>query len=138
MQPAARVEGSQGSSLVLSVLEERLAVCRLDPESEVPGWAVKQPFCSVTRTSDELSVVCPEWHVPFEATCERGWRVLKLEGPFDLELTGILVSVTAPLAEAGVSVFAIATYDTDYVLVKESRLDLAVSVLSERGYVVRR
>ena len=63
---------------------------------------------------------------------------MKLEGPFDLELTGILVSVTAPLAEAGVSVFAIATYDTDYVLVKESRLDLAVSVLSERGYVVRR
>ncbi len=137
MQPA-RVEGSQGSSLVLSVFEERLAVCRLDPEAEVPGWVVKRPFCSVTRTPDELSVVCPERHVPFETRCERGWRALKLEGSFDLELIGILVSVAAPLAEAGVSVFAIATYDTDYVLVRESQLDLARSVLSERGHVVRR
>lgn len=137
MQPAC-VEGSQGSSLVLSVLEERLAVCRLDRGAEVPAWAVTAAFYSVTRTPDELSIVCPERHVPSETKCERGWRALKLEGPFDLALTGILVSVAAPLAEAGVGVFAIATYDTDYVLVRESQLELAGSVLSERGHVVRR
>jgi hypothetical protein len=105
---------------------------------EIPTWAVTAPFCSITSTPDELSIVCPERHVPLETTCERGWRALKFEGPLDLELTGVLVSVAAPLAEAGVSVFAIATYDTDYVLVRESQLDLAGSVLSERGHVVRK
>jgi len=120
-----------------------LAVCRLDRGAEIPAWAVTSPFYSVTRTPavtrtpEELSVVCPERHVPSETKCERGWRALKLEGPFDLALTGILVSVAEPLAEAGVGVFAIATYDTDYVLVRESQLELAGFVLSERGHVVR-
>jgi hypothetical protein len=133
-----RLDSSQVISLVLSALPERLAICRLDRGVEIPTWAVTAPFCSITRTPDELSVVCTERHVPLEMTCERGWRALKFEGPLDLELTGVLVSVAAPLAEAGVSVFAIATYDTDYVLVRESQLDLAGSVLSERGHVVRK
>ena len=134
---SAPVAGTPDTSLALSVLGERLAVCRLDRGAEIPAWAVTSPFYSVTRTPEELSVVCPERHVPSETKCERGWRALKLEGPFDLALTGILVSVAEPLAEAGVGVFAIATYDTDYVLVRESQLELAGFVLSERGHVVR-
>jgi uncharacterized protein len=135
---SARAAGTRNTFLDLSVLEERFAVCRLDRGAEIPTWAATSPFYSVTRTPEELSIVCPERHVPSETKCERGWRALKLEGPFDLALTGILVSVAEPLAEAGVGVFAIATYDTDYVLVRESQLERAGSVLSERGHVVRR
>jgi uncharacterized protein len=135
---SARAAGARNTFLALSVLRERFAVCRLDRGAEILAWAVTSPFYSVTRTPDELSVVCPERDGPSETKCERGWRALKLEGPFDLALTGILVSVAEPLAEAGVGVFAIATYDTDYVLVSESQLERASSVLSERGHVVRR
>jgi hypothetical protein len=123
--------------LNLSVLEHRLAVCRLEPDSEVPAWATGAPFFSVTRTADELSVVCPEERVPAGVTCERGWRVLKFEGPLEFGLTGVLASVAVPLAESEVGILAIATYDTDYVLVQESRLDLAARTLRERGHEVR-
>jgi hypothetical protein len=91
----------------------------------------------VTRTLDELSVVCPEEIVPPGITCERGWRVLKLEGPFDFGLVGVLASVVAPLAESGVSTLVMATYDTDYVLVEETQLDLATSALRGSGHEVR-
>ena len=120
------------------MLEEPLAVCRLDPDADVPPWAGSAAggLSSVTRTTEELSVVCPERVVPRRVLCERGWRALKMEGPFDLSLVGILASVVAPLAEAGVNVFVTATYDTDYVLVKEENLDLAVAALRERGHEV--
>jgi hypothetical protein len=134
---ASTVRGGPDASLRLSVLGERLAVCSLDPRTQIPAWAASAPFFSVTRTFDELSVVCPEEHVPAGITCERGWRVLKLEGPLDFGLVGVLASVAAPLAESGVGVLAIATYDTDYVLVKEEQLDLATAALRERGHEVR-
>ncbi len=125
------------ASLRLSVPEHRLAVCRLDAGSAVPNWATAAPFSSVTRTTEELSVVCPEERVPAGAICERGWRVLKLEGPFELGMIGVLASLATPLAESEVSVLAIATYDTDYVLVRESQLDLATEALRERGHEIR-
>jgi uncharacterized protein len=131
------VESAPNASLRLSVLEGRLAVCRLDPPSEIPAWAVSAQFFSVTRTPDELSVMCPEECVAAGITCERGWRALKLEGPFDFGLVGVLASVAVPLAESGVGILAIATYDTDYVLVEESQLGLAVSALRGRGHEVR-
>jgi hypothetical protein len=134
---ASTVRGGPDASLRLSVLEERLAVCRLEPWAEIPPWAASAPFFSVTRTFDELSVVCLEERVPAGITCERGWRALKLEGPLDFGLVGVLASVAAPLSESGVGVLAIATYDTDYVLVKEEQLDLATAALRERGHEVR-
>jgi uncharacterized protein len=123
-------------SLRLSVLDDRLAVCRLDPGAEIPAWATAAPFFSVTRTSDELSVICPEARVPAGAACERGWRALRFEGPFEFGLVGVLSSVAEPLAQSEVSILAIATYDTDYVLVQESQLDVAVRTLRERGHEV--
>jgi hypothetical protein len=131
------VESTPDASLRLSVLDERLAVCRLDPDSEVPAWATGAPFYCVTRTADELSVVCAEERVPAGVTCERGWRALKFEGPLEFGLTGVLASVAVPLAESEVCILAIATYETDYVLVQESRLDLAAQTLRERGHEVR-
>ncbi len=130
--------GARDRSLSLSVLGEKLAVCRLDPPAqEIPAWAAGAPFFSVTRTSDELSIVCPEERVPPGVTCERGWRALKFDGPFEFGLVGVLASVAVPLAQCEVSILAIATYDTDYVLVQESQLDLATQVLREWGHEVR-
>ncbi len=126
----------KGPTLPLTVLQGRLSICRLDAGTEVPGWAVGASFFSVTRTEDELSVVCPEEDAPEGVSQERGWRALKLEGPLDLSTAGILSSVAAPLAQAGVSIFALSTFDTDYVLVRERRLDLAVDTLREHGYSV--
>lgn len=121
-------------ALRLSVLDDRLAVCRLEPDSEAPGWATKAGFFSVTRTTDELSIVCPEETVPDEVICEDGWRALVVEGPLDFSLVGILASISGPLADAGVSVFTISTYETDYVLVKREQLDSALSALRGAGH----
>ena len=123
--------------LTLTLLEEHLAVCRLDAAAGVPAWATAASLFSVTRTADELSVVCPERLVPDDIGCEKGWRVYKLEGPFEFSEVGILSAVAVPLAEAGVGVFAVSTFDTDYVLVKEERVDLAASALRGWGHEVR-
>ncbi len=122
--------------LTLTLLEGRLAVCRLDAETEVPAWATAASPFSVTRTAGELSVVCPEGLVPDGVRCERGWRVFELEGPFEFSEVGILSAVATPLAEAGVGIFAVSTFDTDYVLVKEERLNLAADALRGRGHAV--
>jgi uncharacterized protein len=125
-------------TLAMTVFDERLAICRLDAGGEIPAWATGDSFFSVTRTADELSIVCPEENVPEGISQEQGWRALKLEGPFELSMVGILASVAAPLAGAGVSIFVVSTFDTDYVLVRERQLDLAVYALREHGHEVRR
>ena len=122
-------------TLTLSVLPETLAVCRLGPGDPMPDWALAtNSFLSLTRTSDELSVVCPESCVPDGIRCEGDWRALKIDGPLDFAETGILASLATPLADAGVSVFAVSTFDTDYLLVKQAALDRVRSVLSEAGH----
>lgn len=125
-------------TLDLSILAGRLAICRFDQGANIPDWATQRPFFAITRTADELSVVCPEQHAPLEAPCERGWRALKLEGPFAFELTGILTAVATPLAEAEISIFAISTYDTDYVLVKAAQFEHALEVLEKQGHRLHR
>jgi diadenosine tetraphosphate (Ap4A) HIT family hydrolase len=121
-------------ALRLHVRPERLAIARLDAKSDVPPWASGPGFTSVTRTDEELSVVCPEERVPGGVTCSRGWRALSFDGPFALTETGVLASVTAPLAEARVSLFAVATFDTDHVLVHEDQLDDAIRALVGAGH----
>ncbi len=125
------------AALRLSVLDERLAVCRLEAGAEIPPWATGAPFFCVTRTPEELSIVCPEECVPAGITHEPGWRAFRVEGTLDFGLVGVLSSVAAPLAESEVGILAIATYDTDYVLVQSSQLDIAVAALRERGHEVR-
>ena len=125
-------------NLRLAVLDDPLAVCRLDAASGVPSWALEDGFFSVTRTDEELSVVCREEAVPKDVRCEKGWRALRLEGPFEFSEVGVLASVAAPLAEADVSIFAVSTFDTDYVLVRDEQLDPAAGALRERGHEVVR
>lgn len=122
--------------LDLELLPERYAVCRLGPEDALPAWATARALSSITRTRDELSIVCRETDVPVDVTAARGFRALKLVGPFDFSLVGILVSVAAPLADAGISLFAVSTYDTDYVLVREEKLGEALETLGLAGHRV--
>src|SRR6476661_4965701 len=100
------------AGLALSIVEGVFAVCRLGPDERVPEWALRGGFFSVTRTADELSVVCEDGRVPDGVVAERGWRCLKTQGPFSFALTGILASLLVPLADAGVGIFALSTYDT--------------------------
>ncbi|MBC7224212.1 MAG: ACT domain-containing protein [Anaerolineae bacterium] len=120
----------------MTLLPGRLAVCRLGSASPLPSWAMEAPFFSVTRTEEELSVVCPEGCVPPGIQHEPGWRALKLEGPFPFSAVGVLAAVVGPLAKARVSVLAIATYDTDYILVRETQLEEALSARKGRGHGV--
>ena len=122
--------------LSLHLLPETLAVCRLEPDGPVPDWATGGSFYSVTRTTDEVSIVCPERAVPEETKAERGWRLLQVEGPLDFAMTGVLARLTRPLAEAGVSVFALSTYDTDYLLVRDRDIASAVAALRTDGHRV--
>jgi hypothetical protein len=122
--------------LDLRVLPERLSVCRLPAGSELPGWAAAGGFCSVSWTSEETSIVCVEAAVPGDVRSEGGWRALMVAGPLDFDLTGILASVAQPLADASISIFAISTFDTDYVLVRNSALDRAMEVLRAWGHRV--
>ena len=123
--------------LTLTVFPGRYAISRLAAAADVPDWSGTGPFVSISRTPDELTIVCLEANVPAGITCELGWRVLKCEGPLDPALTGIMVSIAEPLADAGIPIFPIATHDTDYILVKEAHLETAVRALTGYGHAVR-
>lgn len=127
-------------ALVLEVLPDVLAVCRLDPASPVPDWAGREGFCSITRTStradDVLFVICREANVPAGVTCERGWRAFKLRSSFDFAQASALRQALDPLADAGVPVLTIGTYDTDYILVKAGQFERAVTALTRDGHTV--
>lgn len=125
---------AQSKALRLSLLPERYGICRFAPETAIPEWGMSGPIYSITRTADELSLVCAEAAIPDGAQHEPGWRVLRLEGPFDFDQIGVLLAVLAPLARAGVSVFALSTFDTDYVLVRETGLGQACAALEHAGH----
>ena len=122
--------------LTLSLLPETFAICRLAANAEIPDWALRGEFVSITRTRDELSIVCAQSNVPDETQCERDWRALKVEGVMDLSLVGVLASLATPLANAGVAIFAISTFDTDYLLVKSAQLEDAIAALRDAGHRV--
>jgi uncharacterized protein len=120
-----------------SLLANRFAICRFPAADAVPAWASDGPgFRSITRTSDELSIVCPEQQVHEAIQSERGWSCFKLEGPFPFSQTGVLASFLAPLAESAIPIFAISTFDTDYVLVKQEFQQQAVSALQLAGHTL--
>lgn len=110
------------------------AIVRLEPEASIPEWAQKGEFSSITRTKDELSIVCSALHVPANLRSPQRWICLKLEGPFPFSLTGVLLSFIKPLSENGVPIFAISTYDTDYVLIQEEFSGMAIGALQQAGH----
>ena len=120
--------------LELELLPARYAVVRLPPDAALPAWLRPEGFRNVAWTADELSIVCDEAMPPGDAGAERGWRCFKLRGPFDFALTGILLAVLEPLAGAGIGIFAVSTFDTDYVLVKQAKLQVAIEALAAAGH----
>jgi hypothetical protein len=124
--------------LNLELLPDRLAICRLDAKARVPPWAQKGNFTTITRTMEELSVVCPEANVPRGTKCETGRRAFRIAGTVDFSLIGIIASLAEPLAKADVSIFVVSTYDTDYLMVAEGTLEKAVKTLEGAGHKVRR
>ncbi len=122
----------------LTVLPGGFSVCRLEPDRPLPEWAGGGGFSSVTRTADELSVVCATDRVPEGLLREDGWSALAVEGPLDFGLTGILAALATCLAEASVPIFAVSTYDTDWILIKRTDLKRAVGALQAAGHVVVR
>ena len=124
------------SNFTLTLLPDTLAICRLEADSEMPSWATAGDFFSITRTADELSVICLQGQVSEGIRCESGFRCYKVDGPLDFGLTGILASLTTVLAQAGISILAFSTFDTDYLLVKEEQLEKATETLLEAGYSV--
>lgn len=123
------------TQLRIAILPHRLAVCRLSPSAPFPSW-IRGSFTSVTRTDEELSIVCDDDAVPADVQAERGWRLLKVEGPIPFEMTGVAAALVAPLADARISVFLLATYDTDYLLLKDESFARAVDVLRAAGHAV--
>ena len=123
-------------ALTLTLLPGHLAACRLGPDEPVPTWAGDGPLLSITRTEHELSIVCAAERVPAEVRCERGFRCLEVRGPLAFAETGILASLVTPLAEAGISIFALSTYDSDYLLVPAADLDRALAALAAAGHRV--
>jgi hypothetical protein len=119
--------------LTFIILRKMFAICRLDKDAPIPDWAFQGGFFSVTRTEDELSIVCPLINVPKGIICNQGWSCLKVKGPLDLSSTGIISSIAKTLEKEGISLFIISTYDTDYVMVKEKDLEKAVFALTEAG-----
>ncbi len=124
-------------ALTLNILPDTLAVCRLEPSAAVPAWANRGPFFTLTRTAEELSLICLQANVPAGVLCEPDWRALKVAGPLGFSMVGVLAGISGALAKARISLFAVSTFDTDYILVKAADLIGTISALESAGYAVR-
>jgi hypothetical protein len=122
----------------LNLLPGRFAVCRLPPATDAAAlWpGLRGEVLALVRTPDELAVVCAEDAAPSDALVEHGWRCLGLRGPIPFATVGVLAGLAQPLAEAGVGIFVLSTFDTDYLLVKEGDLARACRALLHAGHTV--
>ena len=133
--PLVTEKGMNRGNLTLELLPDVYSICRLDPQADIPSWVLEGDFLSITRTKNELSLVCSQERVPHVVECDKGWRCIMVRGPLDLSLVGILASLTSSLAEVGISIFAISTFETDYLLVKVENLRRALLKLEEAGHI---
>lgn len=134
--PAPSPKETIVNRLTLRLNREELCIYRLPPAAAIPEILLQRQFCSITRTAEELSIVCSAGYVIQGAACEPGWNALQVVGPLDFALTGILSRLAACLAAAEISIFAISTFDTDYILIRKSLADKAVSQLTGAGYTI--
>jgi hypothetical protein len=118
----------------IEVLKQEFSVCKVN---DIDTSLLTISFCFYARTDEEISLVCDSSHVPADAyACEEGWRAFRFVGTLDLSLIGILAAVSGILADNGISIFAVSTFNTDYILVKEESLEKALSVLAAAGYSI--
>jgi uncharacterized protein len=123
-------------ALTLVALGDTFTVARLPASQPIPVWAIRGAFVSITldHETDELSIVCPERDVADDVNSERGWRCLRVAGPLDFQLVGVLAALVTPLARAGIPVFVVSSFETDYLLIKADYLQRTVTVLREAGH----
>ena len=120
----------------LSILPLRLAVCRLDSRSPIPFEALKSEFWSLTRTGSELSLVTEEGAIPANWPSEKDWRCLRVNGPLEFDMIGVVSSISSALADAAIPIFVISTYDTDYILIHQKHLEKGIEALLKAGHFV--
>ncbi|WP_244927875.1 ACT domain-containing protein [Nocardioides sp. W7] len=132
-EPAEAVEQP---TFTLQQFPEKLAVVRLPPGSEIPTWAESSSLFSITATATETSLICAGRNVPTKQVAQKGLTAFAVQGPLDLSLVGVLASLLVPLAEAGVPVFTISTYDTDWILVPIGDAEKAAEAWRRRGHTV--
>lgn len=118
----------------LDILEGTYSFCRLPAEAKLPSSVYESRFFSISKTDQELSVICETKYGPSGAQEEKNWAIVRVEGPQAIELTGVIAALTVPLAEAKISIFAISTFDTDYLLIRNSHLKKAIMVLEAAGF----
>lgn len=123
--------------LTFILIDGLFSLCRLAPEDAIPSWALSSSFYTITKTSDELSVVCESNYVPAFVKQDGNWQIFKIAGVLNLSLTGITAKFSTALANAGVNLCVIATYDTDYILVKQEKLQTAIIALQDAGFIVQ-
>lgn len=124
------------SHVRMQLLEGDYGVARLEPSEPIPAWAEGQGFVSISRSDEELSIVCLDSRIPEGVRDDRGWACLKLLGPFAFDETGIVLSVIAPLSSNGIGIFVVSTFDGDHVMVKREDLDVARGLLTEAGHTL--
>lgn len=117
----------------LDIFPDSFAICRLEPDTPIPEWA-HGDFLSITRTQEEHSIVCPQDRVPDAVRSEKDWRCLRVAGKLDFSLVGVIASLTGPLADAGIGVFVVSSFDRDFLLVRDADLGRAVEVLEGAGH----
>jgi hypothetical protein len=122
--------------VTLDMVAGSYAICRLPAEALIPSWVSRAPFSSITRTVDELSIVCGSDDVPRDVQAQREYRSLVVRGPLDFSLIGVVAALAGVLAAASISIFVVSTYDTDYLLVRAADLDRAVAALRDAGHTV--
>jgi len=123
--------------LPLRIHDEELSVCQLAPNAAVPQDILAHPFAIFIRTKDETTLICPTGLVPKEAKAESGWIALEMIGQYDFALMGMLTQVIAPLEAVGVSILALSTFNTDYVLIKAEKRAAAIAALQMAGHTIR-
>jgi hypothetical protein len=121
-------------SFVISVLKDDYKVCRMNAFEGIPEWILDTPLSSITRTAEELSIVCPISVAPDQLKYEQDWKCLKIHGPFGFDEVGIISNLTKVLADADISVFVLSTFETDYILVKRLNIEKAAKILSDKGH----
>jgi uncharacterized protein len=136
--PLVEDQGNRRRRLKFRRLSVAYAIVRLEPGALVPDWSTKGEFSSITRSAEELSIVCPFENLPAHVHSSHRWICLKLEGPFAFSQTGVLLSFIEPLSSGGIPIFAISTYDTDYVLIQEESAEGAIRFCSKPGTNFRR
>ena len=124
--------------LQLSLLKDKYGICTLPNTAPIPDWALTQSLASITRTEKELTIVCRLEILPSQYQSDLNWRCFKIDGSFDLNQIGVIASISSPLADAGISIYVISTYDTDYFLIQEQDLEQTISVLSNSGHYIKK